>query len=198
MDSSDNGALRPEVIDRADLPRGFLNTAWPLLAAALILLMLLRACVPAAPPAPPPFDAATATRQANAAALAALRVLPAQPAMPDVIAALNLGVINFGSGSDVIPGNAAGLLQQAAQAIGRLPAESKLVIVGHTDNIGDTAANQALSLRRAEAVRAALVERGAAAAMLASEGRGDAQPVADNNSEAGRFRNRRIEFAPAP
>jgi hypothetical protein len=43
-----------QVTDRADLPRGFLNTVWPLAAVALILLMLLRACVPAATASPPP------------------------------------------------------------------------------------------------------------------------------------------------
>lgn len=52
MDSPETTPPPSQVTDRADLPRGFLNTVWPLAAVALILLMLLRACVPAASAAP--------------------------------------------------------------------------------------------------------------------------------------------------
>jgi hypothetical protein len=56
--ASDDG--RSEVIDRADPPRGFLDTAWPLAALALLLLMLVRACVPATPAASAPAAPASA------------------------------------------------------------------------------------------------------------------------------------------
>jgi len=188
------------ILDRTDLPRSFLNTAWPLIALALLLLMLVRACVPAAPAvAPPPaFDAAAAVRQANAAALAALRALPAQPELPQALAALNSVVINFATGSDAVPDDVTGLLGRAAAAIAALPPSSRIVVTGHTDNIGGSAANQTLSLRRADAVRAALIAQGAPPEALSAEGVGDRRPLASNNSESGRFRNRRIEFSAAP
>jgi len=50
---------RSAVIDRADPPRGFIDTAWPLAALALLLLMLVRACVPATPAASAPATPAS-------------------------------------------------------------------------------------------------------------------------------------------
>jgi hypothetical protein len=47
MDQPTEAAPTPAPVDRADIPRGFLNTAWPLVALALMLLMLVRACVAA-------------------------------------------------------------------------------------------------------------------------------------------------------
>lgn len=69
-----------------------------------------------------------------------------------------------------------------------------LRIEGHTDNVGRVAANTNLSLRRAEAVRAALISRGVAADRLVANGVGAADPIASNASEQGRARNRRIEI----
>lgn len=188
------------VIDRSDSPRGFLGTGWPLVALALLLLMLVRACVPAAPAvAPPPaFDPVAAVRQANDAALAALRALPAEPTAAEALAALNSAVINFASGSDTVPADAAELLASAASVIAALPAGTRIVITGHTDNIGDNMANQLLSERRAAAVRAALVAGSVPAEVLSVQGMGEREPIAGNETEAGRFRNRRIEFSAAP
>lgn len=67
-------------------------------------------------------------------------------------------------------------------------------IEGHTDAQGQAEANEALSQARAEAVRQALVQRGLDAARIGTDGFGEARPVADNGTEAGRSRNRRIEF----
>jgi OOP family OmpA-OmpF porin len=72
--------------------------------------------------------------------------------------------------------------------------ETSLEIAGHTDSVGDAAVNQKLSQRRADAVRKYLVQSGVSAARLKATGYGEAQPVADNNSESGRKANRRIEF----
>jgi OOP family OmpA-OmpF porin len=195
VETAPTGRNFSDVVDRTDLPRGFLNTAWPLAAAALMLLMLVRACVPASPSQV--VDGRAIAGLANASALAALRALSPQPALADVIDVLNRSVVNFATGSDVVPVDAIELLRQAAAAIVALPAGTRLVVIGHTDNVGDAAANLSLSLRRANAVRAALVAYGAPADALAAEGRGDQQPVAGNDTAAGRFLNRRIEYAVA-
>jgi outer membrane protein OmpA-like peptidoglycan-associated protein len=63
---------------------------------------------------------------------------------------------------------------------------------GYTDNIGDPAANLALSRKRAEYTRAELVKLGVDAKRLEAEGYGDKHPVADNSTEEGRQKNRRI------
>ena len=66
---------------------------------------------------------------------------------------------------------------------------------GHTDNIGGDSKNQQLSARRAASVKAALVERGVAAARLQTTGYGRAVPKATNDTIAGRARNRRVELS---
>ncbi|MCL6607877.1 MAG: OmpA family protein [Geminicoccaceae bacterium] len=71
-------------------------------------------------------------------------------------------------------------------------------VVGHTDSIGSEAYNQALSLRRAEAVVDALVARGVPAGRLSAAGRGESEPRADNATEAGRQLNRRVEIFVSP
>lgn len=68
-------------------------------------------------------------------------------------------------------------------------------IVGHTDWIGSDAYNLRLSVRRAEAVREALIRAGIPADRLRAEGRGESRPVADNRTDAGRAKNRRVEIA---
>lgn len=67
-----------------------------------------------------------------------------------------------------------------------------LKVGGYTDNIGSSAANARLSERRANAVRQALIEEGVPASRLQAEGYGEKHPVADNATEEGRARNRRI------
>jgi OmpA-OmpF porin, OOP family len=71
----------------------------------------------------------------------------------------------------------------------------KLEVQGHTDNVGTPAYNQKLSDARAAAVKAWLVAHGAAAARLTSHGYGFTQPVAGNDTDAGRAKNRRVEIA---
>ncbi|EGV19223.1 OmpA family protein [Thiocapsa marina] len=66
-------------------------------------------------------------------------------------------------------------------------------IEGHTDSLGDAAANLALSQQRAEAVKQALIERGVAPERLTAQGLGPERPIADNATTAGRAQNRRVE-----
>lgn len=69
-----------------------------------------------------------------------------------------------------------------------------LIAVGHTDAIGTDAYNQALSLRRVEAVKAYLVSKGVPAGQIRTEGKGESQPVASNQTREGRSQNRRVEI----
>ena len=69
-----------------------------------------------------------------------------------------------------------------------------IVAVGHTDSVGPEAYNQRLSVRRAEAVKAYLVSKGIEANRVYTEGKGEAQPVADNKTKDGRAKNRRVEI----
>ena len=71
----------------------------------------------------------------------------------------------------------------------------KLTIIGHTDSKGSDAYNMALGMRRAIAVRDKLLEFGLdPARILSVESRGESEPIAPNDTEQGRFENRRIEF----
>lgn len=69
-----------------------------------------------------------------------------------------------------------------------------IIAVGHTDSVGSDAYNQKLSVRRAEAVKAYLVSKGIDKSRVYTEGKGEAQPVADNKTKAGRAQNRRVEI----
>ena len=67
-----------------------------------------------------------------------------------------------------------------------------MIAVGHTDSIGSNAYNDKLSLRRSDAVKAYLVSKGLDQARLYTEGKGESQPVADNTTDEGRAKNRRV------
>ena len=71
----------------------------------------------------------------------------------------------------------------------------KLTIIGHTDSKGSDAYNMALGMRRANAVKDKLLEFGLdPARILSIESRGESEPIAPNDTDQGRFENRRIEF----
>ena len=67
-------------------------------------------------------------------------------------------------------------------------------VVGHTDSVGSDAYNQALSERRASSVAEYLLSQGVAPNKVTSEGRGESQPIASNETEEGRAKNRRVEL----
>jgi OOP family OmpA-OmpF porin len=69
-----------------------------------------------------------------------------------------------------------------------------LVAVGHADSRGPADFNQALSVRRAEAVKAYLLNKGLSQQQVKTDGKGSSMPVADNSTEAGRAKNRRVEI----
>jgi OmpA-OmpF porin, OOP family len=69
-----------------------------------------------------------------------------------------------------------------------------IIAIGHTDAIGGDAYNQKLSVRRAEAVKAYLVSKGIEPNRIYTEGKGKTQPIADNRTDDGRAKNRRVEI----
>jgi outer membrane protein OmpA-like peptidoglycan-associated protein len=85
------------------------------------------------------------------------------------------------------------ILRRAYNAMVANP-EVAVVITGHTDNVGSQKYNQALSLKRAQSVKKWLVEHGIASNRMRTVGRGLNEPVASNETDAGRAENRRIEF----
>ncbi|MEX1256659.1 MAG: OmpA family protein [Gemmatimonadota bacterium] len=142
---------------------------------------------------------------------AALQCMEAPEATDPIAEALEAGEvaiihgINFDVDSDVLRPDATPALERvlaALQATGTLA----VTIAGHTDWDGTDEHNLDLSQRRAEAVIAWLVERGVADAWLVERGvadarlrpvgRGEGQPIADNESSAGRALNRRVEVSP--
>jgi OmpA-OmpF porin, OOP family len=94
------------------------------------------------------------------------------------------------------------VLQQVADLLAK-DKTLKIEVQGHTDNVGGDAYNQTLSEARARAVADWLTRHGAATARLSARGYGKTKPVADNNNDEGRAKNRRVEIAdpacaPAP
>ena len=69
-----------------------------------------------------------------------------------------------------------------------------ILITGHTDAIGSEEANMRLSIGRAQAVRNNLIQRGVDGERIAFQGKGETEPIADNDTEEGRAQNRRVEF----
>ncbi len=84
-------------------------------------------------------------------------------------------------------------LDELAAQLGGINLEV-IIAVGHTDSVGTDAYNQKLSVRRADAVKAYLVNKGVESNRVYTEGKGEKQPVADNKTAEGRAKNRRVEI----
>ena len=100
----------------------------------------------------------------------------------------------FDFDSDVIKPTAASNLQELARSLNKF-GESNILIVGHTDSQGDDAYNMGLSQRRANSASAYLQSQGVPASRITTAGRGESEPVASNDTEAGKAQNRRVEIA---
>ena len=102
--------------------------------------------------------------------------------------------ILFDTGKATLKPESAAALAPVGELL-RNDAALKLEIQGHTDNVGQAAANLKLSQDRAAAVRTYLLQTfGVAASRLTTSGFGDTKPVAPNTAETGRARNRRVEL----
>ncbi len=101
--------------------------------------------------------------------------------------------ITFPPGESDIAGESLPVIADIAKVLEGCPA-SRFEIGGHTDAQGGENTNLALSQARADAVMAALLEKGLTLVFLSAQGYGESVPIADNETEEGRARNRRIEF----
>jgi outer membrane protein OmpA-like peptidoglycan-associated protein len=108
--------------------------------------------------------------------------------------------VTFASGllydfnSDVVRGEARENLRKLATSLDKYP-NTELLIVGHTDSKGDESYNQSLAERRSAAAASYLGSAGVSRARVHTRGLGESEPVASNDSEDGRQRNRRVEVA---
>ena len=88
-------------------------------------------------------------------------------------------------------------LNKIADIMNRYP-RTQIVVAGHTDSVGSEAYNMQLSLQRADAVADYLIMRGVERSRLRTEGRGESEPIATNDTAAGRSQNRRVEIFVVP
>jgi outer membrane protein OmpA-like peptidoglycan-associated protein len=101
--------------------------------------------------------------------------------------------ILFDTGSDGVKAEGVTDLAKMGDILAKY-ADDRVRIEGHTDSTGDTKLNQALSERRAHAVKTVLVSRGVREEQITVVGLGETRPVADNASTDGRAKNRRVEL----
>ncbi len=106
---------------------------------------------------------------------------------------LTLGDVLFATGQSTLEPGAYATLDRLATALRQQP-ERKVLIEGHTDNVGSTENNQGLSERRAQSVQMALTQRGVERGQITTLGKGENFPIAGNETAAGRQTNRRVEL----
>jgi outer membrane protein OmpA-like peptidoglycan-associated protein len=101
--------------------------------------------------------------------------------------------ISFDTGRADIRPTLRPILDQFANGLRDQP-NTEVRIIGHTDSTGSDAVNDPLSLQRANSARDYLSARGVDARRILTAGRGSREPVAENNTDAGRAKNRRVEI----
>lgn len=101
--------------------------------------------------------------------------------------------INFDTGKSIIREDSKPVIAQISEMLLSHP-EITVSIEGHTDDQGDNVSNQKLSENRAKAVMDAIAARGISSERMSSKGLGEDKPIADNSTEEGRAKNRRVEL----
>jgi outer membrane protein OmpA-like peptidoglycan-associated protein len=123
---------------------------------------------------------------------------PPEPVAPHVVVRkgriLLTDTINFETDRSIIQADSFALLDEIVQVVNAHPELIKIRIEGHTDSTGDARANIALSKHRATVVRAYLIDHGVDARRLIAEGFGAENPIASNDDDDGRAKNRRVVF----
>lgn len=106
---------------------------------------------------------------------------------------VTLGDVLFDTGKATLKPGAYTTIDRLARVL-KEDSARKVVIEGHTDNVGSDEYNQGLSERRAQSVQAALFERGVDSSQISTIGKGESTPVASNDDPGGRQQNRRVEL----
>jgi outer membrane protein OmpA-like peptidoglycan-associated protein len=101
--------------------------------------------------------------------------------------------ILFDTGKSELKSAATDQLDQIGDILQQYP-QDKIVVVGHTDNVGGTDFNQTLSQQRADAVKVEILSRGVGENSVSTVGLGESQPAASKTTGAGRQKNRRVEL----
>lgn len=101
--------------------------------------------------------------------------------------------INFETGKSVIKSESQNLVEELYQMMNENPS-LKISVEGHTDNVGNKASNQSLSENRAASLKTALVSKGISGDRINTTGFGPDKPLADNSTEDGKAKNRRVEI----
>ena len=118
---------------------------------------------------------------------------PSPPPAPKVERTIILDDVLFDFDKTTIKPQAAEILDRLVAFMKENP-NSKVSLSGYTDNIGTEAYNQALSERRANAVKDYIVTKGIDSSRISGQGFGESKPIADNKTAAGRAKNRRVEI----
>jgi len=118
---------------------------------------------------------------------------PEPAATPEVITLDDQGQVLFAFDSAELTQGAQQRLQGLLPKLND-PSVASVKVIGFTDSVGSDSYNQRLSERRASGVAEYLISRGLAPNKVTSQGRGESEPVADNDTDEGRSRNRRVEL----
>jgi outer membrane protein OmpA-like peptidoglycan-associated protein len=143
-------------------------------------------------------EKAAADAQAKADAAAGKITMETNEAAPDTGTGIDPALMYFPSGSanPQLADSAKAYFEKVATFL-KDNASGKVTIVGHTDNKGKADKNKALGQKRAEMIKKMLTDMGAPADRIQASSEGPDKPVADNNTEEGRQKNRRVEVTPA-
>jgi OOP family OmpA-OmpF porin len=136
-----------------------------------------------------------------------LTIMEIEEMKQDIQASAILDVLNkdgfialdilFETGKSVIQKESLPIIDQLYEML-KLDANLKISIEGHTDNVGDAASNKKLSNDRAKSVMDVLIAKGIDKSRLSSIGWGQEKPVADNRTDEGKAKNRRVEIVKKP
>jgi len=116
-----------------------------------------------------------------------------KPAPPKVMVFEEAALFDFDK-ADLKPEGKEQIKAYREKAQAELSRADKIMITGHTDNVGASDYNMKLSQRRAEAVRAYLISIGVDPNKIVATGAGETKPIAENNTQEGRAKNRRVEI----
>jgi len=132
-------------------------------------------------------------REANGALQSLASVANVKEEPRGVVITLSGGLL-FPSGERDVSPIANRSMDQVAHALAQQPEDTTFEVDGYTDNTGSEKENQRLSAQRAQAAADRLTQEGIRASRIRVEGRGEAQPIADNGTAEGRTANRRVEI----